>query len=66
MTMCGFGGVTPLILKLGQIREISASPPGRFTLGEYIPFFIFIEYDAGRAPEGVLLLSRKSFARAGD
>ena len=41
MTMCMCGGVTPLILKLGQIREISASTPGRFTLGEVIPFSYF-------------------------
>jgi len=38
--MCG--GVTPLILKLGQIREISASPPGRFTIEEVIPVFILL------------------------
>ena len=41
MTMCMCGGVTPLILKLGQIREISSSTPGRFTLGEVIPFSYF-------------------------
>jgi hypothetical protein len=64
MTMCGCGGVTPLILKLGQIRKISALTPGRFTLGEVVPFFlIFIEYDAGCGPEGVLNAEQKTFAR---
>jgi hypothetical protein len=53
------GGVYPPIFKLGQIREISASLPGRFSHGEDLPFFIFIEYDAGCDPEGVWMLSRK-------
>jgi hypothetical protein len=65
--MCGCGGVTPLIFKLSQIREISASPPGRFTPGEDLPFFIFIEYEAGCAPDGVWMLIRfYFFALVGD
>jgi hypothetical protein len=45
MTMCGSGGVTPLNLKLGQIREISGPPPGRFTPGEGLRLFIRYEGD---------------------
>jgi len=48
-------------------REISASPPGRLTPGEVIPFFLnFIEYEDGCAPEGVWMLSRNFFACARD
>ena len=66
MYVCVCGGVTPLIPQLDKIREISASPPGRFAPGEVIPFSIFVEYDAGCAPEVVWMLSGKYFARARD
>ena len=40
--VCVCGGVTPLILKLGQIREIKGSPPVRFTPEEVILFLFLL------------------------